>query len=220
MIKRIITVIALLLAAIGAHAQYDAKTQAVIDNIMTRTSVRSFDTKPVEASKIETMLRCAMAAPTDRNLQPWHFVVLNTPEALAAYFGSGEERKATPQHAPKPAADGKVQAERKKKSPPTLVILICGDTTRMQQGVKRELWVQDLSAASENLLLAAHALGLGAVWITGYPTGKVDMFRKRLNLPNNLIPLNAIHIGYPDPSIKLEPKNKWDEKKITYGPWK
>ena len=214
MIKRIITVTALLLAAIGAHAQYDAKTQAVIDNIMTRTSVRSFDTKPVEASKIETMLRCAMAAPTDRNLQPWHFVVLNKPEALAAYFGSGE------QHAPKPAADGKSQAERKKKSPPTLVILICGDTTRMQQGVKRELWVQDLSAASENMLLAAHALGLGAVWITGYPTGKADMYRKRLNLPGNLIPLNAIHIGYPAPDVKLEPKNKWDERKITYGAFK
>ena len=193
--------LALMLISIASHAQLSTEAQAVINNIMTRASVRGFIEKPVEQTKIDLMLRAAMAAPTDKNKQPWHFVVLNTPEAIAQYAGEGRH------------------AERMKKTP--LIIVLCADTTRMQQGEVRDIWVQDISAATENLLLAAHALELGAVWTTIYPLAKrVENVQQKLNLPGHLIPMCAVRIGYPNPERPAQPKDKWDEKKVTYGPWK
>lgn len=194
-------ILMMMLTSANSHAQISNEAQAVINNIMTRASVRGFIEKPVEQTKIDLMLRAAMAAPTDKNKQPWHFVVLNTPEAIAQYAGEGHH------------------AERMKKTP--LVIVLCADTTRMQQGEVRDIWVQDLSAATENLLLAAHAIDLGAVWTTIYPLEKrVQSVQKKLNLPGNLIPMCAVRIGYPNPERPAKPKDKWDEQKVTYGPWK
>ena len=194
-------ILVMMLTSMNSRAQLTTEAQAVLNNIMTRASVRGFIEKPVEQEKVDLMLRAAMAAPTDKNRQPWHFVVLNTPETVAQYYGEGQ------------------RAERMKKTP--LVIVICADTTRMQQGDVREIWVQDLSAATENLLLAAHALDLGAVWTTVYPLIKrVENVQQKLNLPGNLIPLCAVRIGYPNPERPAKPKDKWDEKKVTYGPWK
>lgn len=193
--------LAFMLTSIASHAQLSTEAQAVINNIMTRASVRGFIEKPVEQEKIDLMLRAAMAAPTDKNKQPWHFVVLNTPETISSYYGDNP------------------RAERMKKTP--LVIVVCADTTRMQQGEVRDIWVQDLSASTENLLLAAHALDLGAVWTTIYPLEKrVQDVQQRLNLPGRLIPMCAIRIGYPNPERPAQPKDKWDEQKITYGLWK
>lgn len=199
--NKIIMTLAFMLTSIASHAQLSTEAQAVINNIMTRASVRGFIEKPVEQDKIDLMLRAAMAAPTDKNRQPWHFVVLNTPESIAQYAGEGHH------------------AERMKKTP--LVIVVCADTTRMQQGEVRDIWVQDLSASTENLLLAAHALDLGAVWTTIYPLEKrVQDVQQRLNLPGRLIPMCAIRIGYPNPERPAQPKDKWDEQKVTYGLWK
>lgn len=193
--------LAFMLTSIASHAQLSTEAQAVINNIMTRASVRGFIEKPVEQDKIDLMLRAAMAAPTDKNKQPWHFVVLNTPETISSYYGDNP------------------RAERMKKTP--LVIVVCADTTRMQQGEVRDIWVQDLSASTENLLLAAHALDLGAVWTTIYPLEKrVQDVQQRLNLPGRLIPMCAIRIGYPNPERPAQPKDKWDEQKVTYGFWK
>lgn len=171
--------------------------EAAIQNIMTRTSVRKFKQQPVEDSKIETLLRAGMAAPTANDKQPWHFVVLKDQKSIERY-----------------AASNKYHAEDIKKTP--LFIFVCADTTRMSEGQGRELWVQDCSAVSENILLAANALGLGACWTTIYPIQKkVGGISRTLKLPANLIPLNCIIIGYPDEALR--PKNKWDENKITYG---
>lgn len=193
-----------LIAAMAAMSFHTAMAQtatsasdAVIQNIMSRTSVRKFKQQPVEDSKIETLLRAGMAAPTANDMQPWHFVVLKEKKDIEAY-----------------AASNKYHADDIKKTP--LFIFVCADTTRMSEGQGRELWVQDCSAVSENILLAAHALGLGACWTTIYPIQKkVAGISRTLKLPENLIPLNGIIIGYPDEP--LNPKNKWDEKKITYG---
>ena len=199
--NKIIMTLAFMLTSIASHAQLSNEAQAVINNIMTRASVRGFIEKPVEQEKIDLMLRAAMAAPTDKNRQPWHFVVLNTPETISSYYGDNP------------------RAERMKKTP--LVIVVCADTTRMQQGEVRDIWVQDLSASTENLLLAAHALDLGAVWTTIYPLEKrVQDVQQRLNLPGHLIPMCAIRIGYPNPERPAQPKDKWDEQKVTYGLWK
>ena len=171
--------------------------EAAINNIMTRTSVRKFKQQPVEDAKIEALLRAGMAAPTANDMQPWHFVVLKDKKDIEHY-----------------AASNKYHADDIKKTP--LFIFVCADTTRMNEGQGKELWIQDCSAVSENILLAAHAMGLGACWTTVYPIQKkVNGISRTLNLPTNLIPLNGIIIGYPDEP--LEPKDKWDEKKITYG---
>lgn len=183
--------------SISEVVKENASAKAVLENIMTRTSIRKFKQQPVEDTKIETLLRAGMAAPTSGDMQPWHFVVLKDKKDIEKY-----------------AESNKYHAEDIKKTP--LFIFVCADTTRMAKGQGQELWVQDLSAVSENILLAAHAMGLGACWTTIYPIQKkVNGISKTLNLPGNLIPLNGIIIGYPDEAE--QPKDKWDTKKITYG---
>ena len=170
--------------------------EAAIQNIMTRCSIRTFKQQPVEEGKIDTLVRAGMAAPTSRDMQPWHFVVIKDAAAREKY-----------------AATNSRHGDKIRQTP--LIIIVCGDTTRMQPGEDRDFWIEDCSAASENILLAAHALGLGAVWTSVYPEmRKVKAFEKNLNLPANLIPLNSIMIGYPDEPADV--KDKWDENKITW----
>ncbi len=169
--------------------------QAAIENIMTRTSIRQYKEQPVEQEKIDIMLKAAMAAPTAVNLQPWHFIVINNKKVIDQLAGP------QPTNAP-------------------LLIAVCGDTdkTTMPDGKGKlpDFWVQDVSAATENLLLAAHALGLGAVWTGVYPVmERTAEVANVLNCPQNIIPLAVVRIGYPDESP--EPKDKFKEENISYN---
>ena len=169
--------------------------QAAIENIMTRTSIRQYKDQPVEQEKIDIMLKAAMAAPTAVNLQPWHFIVIDDAKTIALLSGQ------QPTNAP-------------------LMIAVCGDTdkTTMPDGKGKlpDFWIQDVSAATENLLLAAHALGLGAVWTGVYPVmERTAEVANVLNCPNNIIPLAVVRIGYPDEAP--EPKNKFKEENISYN---
>ena len=169
--------------------------QAAIENIMTRTSIRQYKDQPVEQEKIDIMLKAAMAAPTAVNLQPWHFIVITDKKMIDQLAGP------RPTNAP-------------------LMIAVCGDTdkTSMPDGKGKlpDFWVQDVSAATENLLLAAHAIGLGAVWTGVFPAmERVAEVANVLNCPNNIIPLAVVRIGYPDESP--EPKDKFKEENISYN---
>jgi len=169
--------------------------QAAIENIMTRTSIRKYKDQPVEQEKIDIMLKAAMAAPTALNLQPWHFIVIDDKNTLKLLSGQ------QPNNAP-------------------LMIAVCGDTnkTTMPDGKGKlpDFWVQDVSAATENLLLAAHAQGLGAVWTGVYPVmERVAEVANVLNCPENIIPLAVVRIGYPDESPK--PKDKFKQENISYN---
>ena len=169
--------------------------QAAIENIMTRTSIRKYKDQPVEQEKIDIMLKAAMAAPTAANLQPWHFIVIDDKNTLKLLSGQ------QPNNAP-------------------LMIAVCGDTnkTTMPDGKGKlpDFWVQDVSAATENLLLAAHAQGLGAVWTGVYPVmERVAELANVLNCPENIIPLAVVRIGYPDESP--EPKDKFKQENISYN---
>lgn len=169
--------------------------QAAIENIMTRTSVRQFKAQPVEQDKVDILLKAAMAAPTALNLQPWHFIVINDKETIALLSGK------RPTNAP-------------------LMIAVCGDTdkTMLPDGSTKlpDFWVEDVSAATENLLLAAHALGLGAVWTGVYPAmDRTAEVANVLNCPQNIVPLAVVRVGYPDESP--EPKNKYKEENISYN---
>ncbi len=175
----------------------NSNSQIAIENILTRTSVRKFKAQAVEDAKIEILLRAGMAAPTSGDKRPWHMVVLKDKADIETY-----------------AASNKRHADDIRQTP--LFIFVCADTTRMTQGMGRDIWVQDLSAASENILLAAHAMGLGACWTTVYPIEKkIKGISSTLNLPGNLIPLNCIIVGYPAEAVT--PKDKWDPSKVTYG---
>ena len=96
-------------------------------------------------------------------------------------------------------------------------VVVCGDLSR-NPGASGDWWVMDASAASENLLLAAHALGLGAVWTGVYPRGeRVEAVRRVLGLPADVVPLNLIPVGYP--ADNLAPKQKWNPANVRYNGW-
>ncbi len=171
------------------------KSKAMLEMIMTRTSIRQYTDKPVEKEKIEAMLRAGMAAPTAVNAQPWHFVVVSDKAKL------GELAEANPRA-------GMLRSA-------TLAIVVCGDMTKALEGKGRQFWIQDCSAATENILLAAHAQGLGAVWTALYPMDeRMTPVSKALKLPDTLIPLCTVVIGYPAEQPK--PKDKWKPENVSY----
>lgn len=181
----------------GAEDAGESQTQeqAVLDNIATRTSIRDYEARPVEKEKVEKMLRAAMAAPTAMNKQPWHFVVVEQRSVLDSLAGANP------------------YAKKLLKAP--LAIVVCGDMDKVIEGGGRDFWIQDASAATENLLLAAHAMGLGAVWTGAYPSEeRSKAISATLSLPDNLIPLNMIVIGYP--AEHPQPKDKFNEENITF----
>lgn len=170
--------------------------RAIIENIMTRTSIRSYTSQTIPADTIEILLKAGMAAPTAVNAQPWHFIAINSKEKLA------ELSAANP------------RAGMLKQAP--LAIVVCGDMSKAMQGKAQEYWIQDCSAATENILLAAHAMGLGAVWTGAYPMDeRVSSLRKTLKLPDNIIPLCVVVIGHPAESP--QPKDKWKPENVSYN---
>ncbi len=181
----------------GAEDAGESQTQeqAVLDNIATRTSIRDYEARPVEKEKVEKMLRAAMAAPTAMNKQPWHFVVVEQRSVLDSLAGVNP------------------YAKMLLKAP--LAIVVCGDMDKVIEGGGRDFWIQDASAATENLLLAAHAMGLGAVWTGAYPSEeRSKAISATLSLPDYLVPLNMIVIGYP--AEHPQPKDKFKEENITF----
>ena len=172
-------------------------TQAVIENIMTRTSIRQFTDQPVSKDTLDLIVKAGMAAPSAVNAQPWAFIVVTDREMLDSL------------NAVHPYSNLKTA---------TAAIVVCGNMEKALEGAGREYWVQDCSAASENILLAAHAYGLGAVWCGVYPNPNVLPEVKRvLELPGNIIPLNIITMGYP--AQNPEPKDKWNPDNIHYQKW-
>ena len=167
-----------------------------IENIMTRTSIRKYKQQPVEACKVETMLRAAMAAPTAVNKQPWHFIVVNDKQMLDKLAGEGP------------------RGNMLRNAP--LAIVVCGNMEKALPGDANGFWIQDTSAATENLLLAAHALGLGAVWTGVYPiTERMGQVAQALGMPEYIIPLDLIIVGYPDE--QPAPKDKWKPENVSYN---
>ena len=180
----------------GVSAQQKSEAQVAINNIMTRTSIRQYTDEPVSKADIETMLRAGMAAPTAVNRQPWHFVVINSKVKLAELAGDNP------------------RGGMLKKAP--LAIVVCGNMDKALPGQGRGFWVQDCSAATENILLAANAIGLGAVWTGLYPDeNRAGVVAKVLKLPETYIPLCTIVIGHP--AEQPTPKDKWKPENISYN---
>lgn len=164
-----------------------------IQTILSRRSIRKYTPEPVDEKDIKTMLEAAMAAPSASNRKPWHFVTVTRRETLDALAEAHRHGKMLFQ-AP-------------------LCIAVCGDET-----VSERFWVQDCSAATENLLLAATALGLGAVWLGVYPREeRVKDMKEILSIPVTVTPLNLISIGHPDED--KEPRTQYDEGRVHHEKW-
>ena len=169
--------------------------EIVLDNILARTSIRSYQDRPVEQDKIEKLLRAGMAAPSAVDKRPWHFIVVTDKQVLQGL------------------AQANPNAGMAARAP--LAIVVCGDKTKALTRVP-DYWVQDVAAATENILIAAQGMGLGAVWTGTYPvTERVEKVAAVLNLPDHIIPFCTIVIGYPEKP--QAPKDKWDENNISYN---
>lgn len=172
-------------------------SDAVIENIMTRVSVREFTEQPVSKDTLDLLVKAGMAAPSAVNKQPWAFVVVTDREVLDSLNSVKEFFNL---------------------KTATAAIVVCGDLDKAMEGEGQQYWVQDCCAATENILLAAHAYGLGAVWCGVYPIqATVDGVKRVLDLPENIVPLDVITLGYP--AENPEPKDKFKEENIHYNRW-
>lgn len=158
--------------------------QQVLQN---RRSVRKFAPEPVSKEAIDTLMHAAMSGPSACNRRPWMFYVISNGDMLSRLHG------VTP--------FSNMQAP--------LAIVVCGNTHRALPLQLSEYWVQDCSAATENILLSATDLGLGAVWCGIYPQKRnVKKLQDILGLKPHLIPLNIIYLGHP--AETPEPRDQYE----------
>ncbi len=170
----------------------------LIQTIMTRTSIRAFQDKPVSDETVELLLKAATAAPSAKNSQPWSFVVIRD-RALLEKLG-----------------DSLPNAKMTATAPVALVI--CGVLDKALPGEAREYWIQDAAAATENFLLAVHALGLGAVWTGVHPISeRIRIIKDALRLPEGIEPFCLIPFGYP--AVPASVKDKWNPSAVHQDTW-
>ncbi len=168
-----------------------------VDMICSRRSVRSFTGVAVSRENLLTILRAGMSAPSAVNVQPWAFVVVTKREMLDALCD--------------------VLPYAKMLDKAGAAIVVCGIPEK-DNVYSRKYWTMDCSAASENILLACHALGLGAVWTAAYPEAdRMASVRKLLDIPERIVPLNVIPIGVP--ADKGQPKEKFLHGNIHWEQW-
>lgn len=147
----------------------------VIEAILTRRSIRKYSREKITDNQIEIILKAAMYAPSAMNQQPWHFIVIDERKKLNLIM--------------------EVHPYSKMLKEAGLAILVCGDE-RLQ--LSKGYWVVDCGAATQNLLLAAHGIGLGAVWLGVHPKEeRKSGIRKIFHLPDHVQPFSLISIGYP-----------------------
>ena len=166
-----------------------------MSTILSRRSVRRYTAERVTDDQVIDLLKAAMSAPSAANQQPWCFVVVRSQEVLDRIPALHPYAAMTP-HA-------------------SAVIAVCGDLTGLKYP---DYWVQDCSAATENALLAAHEMGLGAVWLGVFPTKeRVEGIRQLLGLPEHIIPLSLIAVGYPAESLPAA--DRFDAGRVHCDRW-
>ncbi len=168
-----------------------------LETILTRHSVRHFTGESVSADDLEKILKAGMAAPSAVNAQPWAFIVITKRELLDFLC----DRLAYAKMLDKAGA----------------AIVVCGVPGK-DKNFFLKFWTVDCSAATENILLAVHSLGLGAVWTAVYPDEeKINAVREILKIPSEIIPLNVIPIGVPVGDEKA--KDKFKKENIHREIW-
>ena len=184
----------------------NSQADAVIANIMNRKSVRSYTNDTIPAADMEIMLRAAVAAPTGMDVRPWHLVVMTDKSKYAELF------------------EGNFNMEKYMQA--GAVVIFCADTTVTRPPrdnpngpavtTPNAIWRDDMGACTENFLLAAEALGYGAVWTACYPfPNNMEPIKKYLNLPGNIVPYSVVPVGRS--AGDNQPKDKWNPERIHYN---
>lgn len=163
--------------------------------IFKRRSIRKYTNQEISDDMIEKIIRAGMAAPSSHNEQPWQFIVIRDKNILYEI--------------PKFHPYSKMLYEA------NTAIAVCGD---LSDEKKRTFWVQNCSAATQNILLMSQSLGLGAVWLAIYPREeRVKGIQQLLSLPEHIIPLSVVPLGYP--AEKKEANNRFDKSKVHFNKW-
>ena len=214
--KRVLLIAAaLLIALVLVFFNSEKKTEEstgidneTIQTIMSRKSVRSFTDQAIPADYMETMLKAAMAAPSGSNIQPWHFVVVTDKSQFDRIFENNFNLRIFNSAAAVVVFCADTTVTRPPRDNPD------GDPVTRPNGT----WRDDMGACTENFLLAAESLGLGAVWTASYPDPVRFLTMKReLGLPDNFLPYCAVAVGYP--AGDEQPKDKWKPERIHYEKW-
>lgn len=178
---------------VGA-APAPAAPMDAITCLKTRRSVRAYTDAPITDGQLREILACGMQAPSAHNEQPWQFVVVRDRALLdqaGQVTGSGALKSAA------------------------LAILVCGDASLAKSG---DYWIQDCANCAMNMLLAAHAQGLGAVWLGGYPQpDRTAGYKKVFALPDTITPLALLAMGHP--ATTPEPQDRFRPERIHTDRW-
>lgn len=182
-----------LVACTGSGQNKEDAENATLKTIFHRKSVRAYTERPVEKEKLEMLIRAGMAAPSSRDRRPWEFILVTDRDLLDTL------------------GDGLPLARMLKETKQAIVV--CGDTVKSDNA-----WMLDCSAAAQNILLAAESMGLGAVWTAAYPyPDRIRLIRNTLRLPEHIIPLTVIPVGYPLGSPV--PKDKFNRQQLHENGW-
>lgn len=193
----ILLVASVLLVSCRQSVQQESPKQEdvneTLQTIFNRKSVRTYTADRVSDEILNTLVRAGMAAPSSRDQRPWEFVIVTDRAKLDAM--------------------GEALPTAKMLKETQQAIVVCGDTNRSPNA-----WVHDCSAAAMSILLAAESMGLGAVWTAAHPyPERIQIVRETLQLPEHIIPLNVIPLGYPAGDEK--PKDKYAEEQIHRNGW-
>jgi len=173
------------------------KKEAVLSVIQSRKSVRNYTDKLVSKEDLNTIMRAGMAAPSGHDTRPWQFIAITDRGTMLELRKELEWAR---------GLDGSPAA-----------IVVCGDMSKVDKR-NPEFWITDTSAATQNILLAIEAMGLGGVWSTLYPGDeRMQHARKILNLPDHIMPMCVIPLGYPTGVEKA--KDKYNADDIHWEKW-
>jgi nitroreductase len=166
-----------------------------LEAIHSRRSIRKFEERPVSPELVHKLLAAAMQAPSARNQQPWQFIVIDDRQLLVEI--------------------GQMLPNARMAGQAPLGILICGV---FNEETSPGYWVVDCAAAAENMLLAAHALGLGAVWTGVYPReGRMAGLSRLLGLPQHVVPHSLIVAGHPAEQVPAQ--NRYRPERVRQNRW-
>ncbi|MDR0694488.1 MAG: nitroreductase family protein [Prevotellaceae bacterium] len=191
-IMALVVITALSIMACNRQQQGETNNPA-LETILSRKSVRDYSAKEIPEEALNNLLKAAMAAPSSRDRRPWELLVISD-KALLQELGGKLRSASMLQNANK-------------------AIIVCGDTT-----LSDNCWFLDCSAVTQNILLAAESMGIGAVWTAVYPyDDRAAIVSEQFQLPEHIKVLAVIPLGYP--VGKNTPKDKFDATRIHNNKW-
>jgi nitroreductase len=176
----------------------EEKLSIILENIYSRKSVRHFNGKPADREQLMELIKAGMAAPSAKNIQPWAFIGITSADTLEKLAIELPFAKMLPSAGS--------------------AIAVCGDLIKASEESHPDMWAQDCSAATENILLAAEAMGLGAVWTACWPhRGRSAYAATILGVPEHIVPFCIIAVGHS--TGEDIPINKYRQDNIRWEKW-